>query len=247
MSLERSHYSLPENQLSLVDPYYNAHEAANWPAPEVDRTLVAGSALARLLNETEADDTNFKRFTGEAVSFIEASLRDMGVVVDAPSESDLQTMHERAEQCVESGQTEEFLNKLPFRSMRAVYASLDDPSVIKSVVSWNGDTIYIDSDRITSGGSNFICWSGNPSDPRKSRTTADRKWVDGTSLKAIEEYAARYDTQLPKLEATALNIILKKDGVMCAVDHSVHRTAAAKLRGEPLRFSSFVFYDAREL
>lgn len=202
------------------------------------------------INDMEPDEFNYTRLSKEDIPLLRAELEKLGILSQPPSETDLKAMRDRARELVSANTAKSFLldqEKNPFMPISAFYSSLNQAEASKKIVSWKiayEDThFYVNPDTIIAGGSYFTSWAGGPGN--KTRKTADGRSVEGSTWSAIEEYADKYDTQLPPLEATALNVVVTDSGAYCSVDHSVHRTAAAKLRGEPLRFSSMVMYDLR--
>ncbi len=222
----------------LFDPNYDMESLS------VEEAAVNIPDLFKMINSHEADGFGQKRLTPEEVSVVGEGLSALGITTEQPTKEQLESMHALAVNRVNSGAAEGYLRSLPFKPISEMHAMKD--SAKRSVVTWSSDNpIYIDPIAIESGGSDFLNWAGDSHNRAKSRTTAEGKSVNGSTFEAIKEYAANFDTQIPETDTNGLNIIVGNDGVHCFVSHGVHRVAAAKLRGEPIRFSSMVFYDAR--
>ncbi len=187
-------------------------------------------------------DGNNRILNEEQTQAIEASLSALGILSEKPSEDDIKAGVERAKAIVGRESAESVLRSKDFV----------DETVIREVIKGtratfvrtDGTLLYMNPDMII-GGDSFDSWAGRK-DTSMLKAVYDRNNVKQklSSLEIIKDNATR-DTALPALGLFDVEIILTKEGAMVALNGGTHRVAAAKLRGEPVGFSSFVLYDTR--
>ncbi|MDQ3065309.1 MAG: hypothetical protein M3Q36_03505 [bacterium] len=226
----------PNNQ---ADANINREQAQN-PLDELDSILRIEAGLPR------------DRILGEVrIVNLSRALEQLGVLSAEPGEDESLAMRESAAKIVGAGLTLEHLANQdinPFVPIGLLLKEFEDEKGVKTVLAWKDDlrdrSLSIKPDAIIAGDSDFSSWAGGIH--RKSFLTADGRQQVATSFQAIEAYASQDEMQLPELEPYALNMFISNEGVVFGVRHNSHRVAIAKLRGEPVRFTSMVVYDARK-
>lgn len=223
----------------LFDPSYTGDDLS------VAGAVVHTPSLTEQLSLLSPDEYGVKRISGaEELNYFESALNSLGILAEAPREVDLAAMLHRAKVLVARGRAVSFLEQQPYTSRYDIDGLLQGAK--KSLLAWGGERLlYIDPNSIVSGDKTLENWAGRSSAQQKTYTLASGGQRDGRIIDAVQEYAAGFSSQLPRLETFALNVVLARDSTICYVTSGINRTAAAKLRQEPLAFSSMVLYDAR--
>lgn len=207
------------------------------PQPNID--------LALFIERSPREDKDgFTNIETERVHFLVDALGTAGVPVstEAPTEEEIAGGIETARTLIEGEKSTEFLKNLPHRQIHHTDLGEEPATFIKI----EGDSpVWIDPSVITGTGT-FDSWSGRSEVHNKQYINILGEKKVGNSVSAIEDFAAR-DTQLPGLEVGALSIVIPADGSesIVFVAGSNHRVAAAKLRGEKLKFDTVKVYDRR--
>ena len=223
----------------LFDPSYTGDDLS------VAVAAVHIPSLTEQLGLLSPDEYGVKRISGaKELNHFESALKSLGILAEAPREVDLAAMLHRAKVLVAQGRAVSFLEQQPYTSRYDIDGLLQGAK--KSLLAWGGERLlYIDPNSIVSGDKTLENWAGRSSAQQKTYNLASGGQRDGRIIDAVQEYAAGFSSQLPRLETFALNVVLARDGAICYVTNGINRTAAAKLRQEPLAFSSMVLHDAR--
>jgi hypothetical protein len=222
--------SLTEKEQAELDQY------------QIEQAAIRNPKLFEVINKANKDELGNYPFDDTNSELFLRSLRAYGVEGEPESEEEIMQGIEHAKAIVDahdaagflqrdtSFMTETQMKELTRGSknyrIRFKGAASIDPMLIKGV-----------------GG--FDSWAGRGSYGDGSVATRETYHENSTrkSIEQITDYATR-DTQLPKMEGFALNLILTDDGPVY-YGTNAHRVAAARLRGEQLRFDSVTIMDAR--
>jgi hypothetical protein len=214
-----------------------------------DAEVARPRGLSTILDTMKSDEWGTKSFgkeDGEAFNEFVRTIESYGVTQTAPSEEELQAMRNVAKSRVDLGNAAGFLRQQEYLDKDKLKQLTEGKIVKRHVLSWgNHGPLYIDPSLIVSAGNSLTDWSGRAEDGTKTYQlpgASDTK--KGIMAEAISAYAT-FDSQLPALETNALQLILTDKGPVFYIKGSNTRTAAAKLRGEPMRFSSVTVHDVR--
>ena len=102
------------------------------------------------------------------------------------------------------------------------------------------EPLYVSPDRII-GAEGFNSWMGRGTDGTGDVSTRDGKAATIRSIDQIKDYATR-ETQLKTVGANDRITVVQADNGVFLYSNSAHRSAAAKLRGEPLGVDALEVY-----
>ncbi|MDB5185782.1 MAG: hypothetical protein JWL85_305 [Candidatus Saccharibacteria bacterium] len=166
-------------------------------------------------------------------------LSHYGVLAERPNEASIASGIEHARRVAEEGRVGTELVAKPFMAtdtLRWIYGG-----DVRPIMVHMESELYANPDKLLSA-ETFDSWMGRG--VRGEAEVAHRqKQNRPKSIEQITDYATR-DTQLPPFDNLGLDLIMGDEGAFLVARNS-HRAAAAKLRNEPLRFSSVAVYDMR--
>ncbi len=224
--------------LDLMKP----EERQAFQAWQMEQAAVRVPGLWEVLEKSTKDSAGTYVIQEQLAEDFKKVLEAYGAHKEPPSEAAIEAGVAQAKKIVESDQATSVLKNEEFLDHSAVKRFMHDTK--KVTVNFQ-EPMYIEPSLIRGAGG-FDSWAGRGHNgwEDKSYTKANGQSVTGASINAITDYATR-PTQLPKMEYLALSLILTKEGPIFYSSYGSHRTAAAKLRSEPLRFSSMQIFDAR--
>lgn len=194
-----------------------------------------------VIDRAEKDEAGVFVITEKLLGDLKNSLTPFGVSAEAPDNLSVHSGIEKARRIVEEGEAVDFLHEAEFIDESGFQALIHGAK--RAMLKFE-DKFYVEPSLIK-GAAGHDSWAGRgyKGSGDKSYTKSSGQHVIGRSLAAIEDYATR-ETQLEGLDYLALNLILTEIGPVF-FSSNAHRTSAAKLRGEPLGFSSIKIYDKR--
>ena len=230
----------PPGQEHLKDPAFEADAAETWqlPLPE----MVSPHRLWQLLDSIPPDEYGNKNFNPEQRDEFARSIKHLGVLTEKPSDESVQKGIERARGLISSGLDRSELSGYSFMANeRFRYITEDKPAVR---LNWQSDLpLYVRPDKLVGAGT-FINWQGRMPGANISWTDKDGQVRTTPSIEAIEDYASR-DTPLPQSDFLAFDLVITDSEAFVFAGVNGHRSAAAKLRNEPVGVSSLNLYDMR--
>jgi hypothetical protein len=156
------------------------------------------------------------------------------------TEDEVQVGVARARQLVASGQAPDYLRGIPFIADQDA-SHLASVATRQHILLDKASPLVVSPNRVV-GANSFTDWRGRGVGGSGSVNIRERERSgQRSSIDQISDYATR-DTALPPLDDA--NIFLTDNGAFVYAGNS-HRTAAAKLRNESLKISSFTLYDMR--
>ena len=209
----------------------------------IEKAAVRNPKLFELIGTAPRDSTGNYIFDEQSSKELIQSLKEYGIETGSLSDETIAHGVQEARDIVERGDAivflqgdTKFIDNSQMRRLRGdnpkdyrldlKAVGMIDPYLIKGVEgfdSWAG--------RGHNGGGEVAVRDGNTGLSTRS------------SIAQISDYATR-DTQLPRMDFLALDLILTDDGPVYYATNA-HRVAAARLRGEKLRFDSINITDAR--
>lgn len=223
------YFSMNEDEISKFHEHL-AREAAK-------RNPDIWQALPR----AQIDGAGNYTFDKETSPLVRSALEKFGFNSKSPTEEEINEGIKKAREIVEAGAATEYLGQLPF------FGESDFKKMTTGVrskrLAFVGE-MYVRPDQI-SGSAGHSSWAGRGDMGRGEVTSYKPGISTGWSINNIEDFATR-ESQLPAMDFLALDLILTNEGPIVFTENA-HRVSAAKLRDEPLRFSSINIYDARKV
>lgn len=211
---------------------------------QIEGAATRAPKLWEMVAQTPEDNFGYRRVSEEATPAFESALSPYGISKEAPTPEAIEAGIAQAQQLVESGQAANVLANQPFMSEKEyrqlVEGSQEERIVLKTAVYLDPALI-----RTTEGHSSWLGRGQNGSagvNRRETDPATGKFYPDRPSVQQIFDYATR-PSQLPEFEM-GITLVLTKDGPVFA-SHNAHRTSAAKLRGEPVKFKFLTIRDVR--
>jgi len=218
-------------------------KAANMSPQErqalIEQAAVRAPGLYEVLAGVKKDNAGkYRPNSGQSKAIIEALAMSGGISEALLGDETVQRGITRARDLVRSDSAAGYLRKLYFVSEGAVNPLKAASKRVN--VTLEGSEITVPSAMIV-GAANFGSWLGRGYDGTGEVAYRGSGISHRSSQEQIMDYATR-DTQLPQFDD--LDLFLTEKGIF-AFSNNAHRAAAAKLRGESVRASSFNLYDSR--
>ncbi len=229
-----------DNAIAKLGP----DERAKFDSWQLEQAAVRAPKLVEIINSAQKDSAgNYKLDEAATPKFVEF-LESYGVAHEAPTVDAIQTGINHAKESVRVGRAAVELSQMPFINENDIRGLMANTSGTRVIFS---SEAYIDPELIK-GAYGHDSWAGRGFKGGGEVSVREINRPDGktgtrASIDQIADYATR-DTQLPPFDFLGLNLVLTGEGPIF-YSSNAHRVSAAKLRREPLRFSSIAIYDAR--
>lgn len=228
-----------DSLIADMDP--NERQAfENW---QIEQAAIRPTSLWEVVDKSPKNEMGTRVVPEALIASFKQVLEGYGASQEAPTQEQIEAGIEQAKGLVGSGQVLAKLKSEPFIDDYADFRLLTRGT--KGIGVDLKDTMYVDP-KLICGATGFTSWAGRGQDGAagKAYTKANGEHVTDSSLSAITDYATR-PSQLPSMEYLALSLVITNKGPVFFSSLGGHRSAAAKLRNEQLKFSSLTIYDGR--